>query len=67
MELEKVEIGAAKRLNICPSDWQENIWIVHGKDEFCQAEGSWEDLVYLAEQILTHPNTAKVKAKQKEE
>jgi hypothetical protein len=60
-KLEKVELRGAKRLNICPSDWQEGVWIVHGKDDGCQAEGTWEELVSLAEQILTHPNTAVVK------
>lgn len=61
MKLESVEINAAKRLNLLPSDWQENIWLVTGKDDGCIAEGSWEELVSLAEKILSHPNTKAIK------
>lgn len=61
MELEKVELSGGKRLNINPSDWQDEVWAVSGKDEFCQAEGTWDELVDLAEQILKHPNTQKIK------
>jgi hypothetical protein len=28
MELEKVELSGGKRFNICPSDWQDCIWII---------------------------------------
>jgi hypothetical protein len=61
MKLEGVEINAAKRLNLLPSDWQEHIWLVTGKDDGCIAEGSWEELVSLAEKILAHPNTKIIK------
>ena len=63
IELEKVDLSGGKRLSICPSEWKKDIWIVHGKDEVCQAEGTWEELVSLAEQILSHPNTDKIKIK----
>jgi hypothetical protein len=61
MKLESVEIYAAKRLNLTPSDWQENIWLVTGKDDGCIAEGGWGELVSLAEKILAHPNTQIIK------
>ncbi|TYR75545.1 hypothetical protein FZC79_10260 [Rossellomorea vietnamensis] len=61
MKLENVEINAAKRLNLIPSDWQENVWLITGKDEGCVAEGDWKELVDLAESILDHPNTKIVK------
>ena len=62
-ELEKVGLSGGRRLNVNPSEWQEEIWIVHGKDDSCQAEASWDELVLLAELILKHPNTEKVKSK----
>ena len=61
MDLEKIELNITKRLNICPSEWQDDIWIVHGKDDGCIAEGNWEELVKLAHAILAHENTAKLK------
>jgi hypothetical protein len=61
MKLEDVEINAAKRLNLIPSDWQENTWLVTGKDDGCIAEGSWNELVLLAEQIMSHSNTLKIR------
>lgn len=58
--LEKIRISGAKRANIVHSDWLDDWWVGHGKDESCQFEGSWADMANFASKILSHPNTEKV-------
>lgn len=47
----------SRRTNIDISDWMDNWFVGTGKDEFCYLEGTWQDMVSLAKQILSSENT----------
>lgn len=58
--LESVFITGAKRAHLQPSEFMTDWWVGFGKDESCQFEGTWLDMVVVAAKILRHTNTKKV-------
>ena len=49
--------SGSKRTNIRASHWLEDWFVGFGKDESCQFEGSWYDMVCFARNILASKNT----------
>ncbi len=60
VELSGGYVSGAKRANISKSEALNDWWVGFGKDESCQFEGSWWDMICFARNILAHENTAKV-------
>lgn len=56
---EKEYISGAKRANIIKSDWISDWFVGFGKDESCQFEGTWWDMICFARNVLASPNTQK--------
>ena len=52
----KFESGA-KRANISESEWISDWFVGWGKDESCQFEGTWWDMICFARNILANENT----------
>lgn len=50
-------LSGAKRANIQPSEWIDDWFVGFGKDEGCQFEGTWWDMICFARNILANPNT----------
>lgn len=50
-------ISGAKRANLTYSEWLPDWFVGYGKDESCQFEGSWWDMICLARNILASKNT----------
>lgn len=50
-------ISGAKRANIYYSEWLSDWFVGFGKDEGCQFEGSWWDMICFARNILACENT----------
>lgn len=50
-------VSGAKRANIEPSDWLPDWFVGFGKDESCQFEGTWWDMICFARNVLANPNT----------
>ena len=50
-------ISGAKRANIQPSIWLPDWFVGFGKDESCQFEGTWWDMICFARNVLASPNT----------
>ena len=51
-----IEDGS-KRTNIRISEWLPDWFVGHGKDESCQFEGTWWDMICFARNILANENT----------
>lgn len=51
------EESGGKRANIRASEYFSDWFIGYGKDESCQFEGTWWDMICLARNILSSPNT----------
>jgi hypothetical protein len=47
----------AKRANLRMSDWLPDWFVGYGKDESCQFEGTWWDMICFARNILANENT----------
>ena len=47
----------AKRANIKASSWIPDWFVGFGKDESCQFEGTWWDMICFARNVLASPNT----------
>ena len=54
----KFESGA-KRANISKSEWVSDWFVGWGKDESCQFDGTWWDMICFARNILANENTKK--------
>ena len=54
---EDTNISGAKRANISESEWLPDWFVGWGKDESCQFEGTWWDMICFARNILASPNT----------
>jgi hypothetical protein len=52
-------VRGAKRANICQGT-MDNWWVGHGKDESCQFEGTWWDMICFARNVLAAENTKKL-------
>lgn len=50
-------VSGAKRANIVESDWLDDWFVGFGKDESCQFEGTWWDMICFARNILASKNT----------
>lgn len=50
-------VSGSKRTNLIPSEWINDWFVGHGKDESCYLEGSWWDMICLARNILASRNT----------
>lgn len=50
-------ISGAKRAHLSESEWLTDWFVGWGKDESCQLEGTWWDMVCLARNILASENT----------
>ena len=50
-------ICGAKRANLDISEWIADWFVGSGKDESCQLEGTWWDMICLARNILASKNT----------
>lgn len=50
-------IRGAKRCNLAYSDWLDDWFVGYGKDESCQFEGTWWDMICFARNILASENT----------
>ncbi len=50
-------ISGAKRANISESDWIDDWFVGYGKDESCQFEGTWWDMICFALNVLASENT----------
>jgi hypothetical protein len=51
-------LSGGKRTNLRVSEWLPGWWVGFGKDESCQFEGPWYDIVILAAKVLRDPATA---------
>lgn len=47
----------SKRTNIRSSKWIEDWFVGYGKDESCQFEGTWWDMICFARNVLANRNT----------
>ena len=54
---EKPYERGAKRANLRKSEWLPDWFVGFGKDESCQFEGDWWDMICFARNILASPNT----------
>lgn len=65
MNIRKIEvwkeqyISGSKRTNLSKSDWLGDWFVGYGKDEACQFEGTWWDMICFARNILASKNTQK--------
>lgn len=50
-------IRGAKRCNLYCSDLIDDWFVGCGKDEYCQLEGTWWDMICFARNILASENT----------
>lgn len=65
MSNEKIEIRdfpekyirGAKRVNIEYANTLDDWFVGYGKDDYCQLEGTWWDMICLARNILASKNT----------
>lgn len=53
-------ISGAKRAHISESDWLPDWFVGWGKDESCQFEGTWWDMICFARNVLASENTKMV-------
>jgi hypothetical protein len=51
------DLGGAKRANIECSEWLPDWFVGYGKDESCQFEGTWWDMICFARNVLASKNT----------
>jgi hypothetical protein len=62
---EKIKVGkwkddyivGAKRSHISQSNWLPDWFVGYGKDESCQFEGTWWDMICFARNVLASENT----------
>ena len=65
---EKIQVDAwpedgvtgSKRTHLRPSRWLPDWFVGFGKDESCQFEGTWWDMMCFARNVLASKNTALV-------
>ena len=50
-------VSGAKRANVSSSSWMPDWFVGYGKDESCQFEGTWWDMVCFARNVLASENT----------
>lgn len=50
-------VSGSKRTNIQESEILEGWFFGYGKDEFCCFEGTWNDMVCFARNVLASENT----------
>lgn len=50
-------ISGAKRSHIRYSEWLNDWFVGYGKDENCQFEGTWWDMICFARNVLASENT----------
>jgi hypothetical protein len=50
-------ISGAKRANLDISTWLPDWFVGSGKDESCQFEGTWWDMICFARNVLASENT----------
>ena len=50
-------VSGAKRANIDKSEWTNDWFVGSGKDESCQFEGTWWDMICFARNVLASENT----------
>ena len=50
-------ISGAKRANIMYSEMLDDWFVGFGKDESCQFEGTWWDMICFARNVLANENT----------
>ena len=50
-------VRGAKRANIHKNEWFGDWFVGYGKDESCQFEGTWWDMICFARNILASENT----------
>jgi len=50
-------ISGAKRANLVESNWLPDWFSGCGKDEFCQFESTWWDMICFARNVLASDNT----------
>lgn len=53
-------ISGAKRANLSESKWLPDWFVGFGKDESCQFEGTWWDMICFARNVLASENTKMV-------
>lgn len=51
------DISGGKRANLEISEWTSDWFVGYGKDESCQFEGTWWDMICFARNILASKNT----------
>lgn len=59
-EFPENHVTGAKRANISESDWLPDWFVGFGKDESCQFEGTWWDMICFARNVLASENTQAV-------
>lgn len=57
MDLPEKWVSGSKRTNIAASEWIDGWFVGFGKDESCCFEGTWEDMVFFARNVLASENT----------
>lgn len=50
-------VSGAKRANIEKSDFLDGWFVGYGKDDACQFEGTWYDMICFARNVLASENT----------
>jgi hypothetical protein len=50
-------VSGAKRANITASEFLDDWFVGYGKEESCQFEGTWYDMICFARNILANENT----------
>lgn len=50
-------VSGGKRANLRESDWLKDWFVGFGKDDSCQFEGTWWDMICFARNILASDNT----------
>lgn len=51
------DVSGAKRANITQSDFGGDWFVGYGKNESCQFEGTWWDMICFARNVLASENT----------
>lgn len=50
-------VSGSKRTNLHYSQWLSDWFVGSGKDQSCQFEGTWWDMICFARNVLASPNT----------
>lgn len=54
------DFSGGKRANLTESEWLSDWFVGWGKDQSCQFEGTWWDMISFARNILASENTKMV-------